>query len=466
MFVAARPVLERAQLLQLGQQILAMTSADTVSVYVTHTARVITRIANNRVKSLDDGDTLRIEIHTQYGGRAEVWTSTNQITEGTLRALVAQCETLARAQIGGEELLHKRQEPDMYVPVALWHETTVAGMTAARDTVVPALIERVRQHGLTAAGFVGLMARSTAVFTKEGITAVGDETDSEVTITAQTPNGTRSGWAGQAARDWATIDYQHVADEAARLALTGKEVQAIEPGRRTAILGPAAVVQLMRYFAQEFDAYGTNMGQTGFSKASGGNKIGQRVFDPRITMRSDPADPEGGYYSFFSQGFGNPAMTWVEQGVLKNLAYSPDYGPTQGKAYAENPVSLRIEGGTSSLPDMIAACAEGIYVNRLADVSLLDKGSGMLSGVTRDGCFLVRHGKIDRPVKNFRILDSPFFLLNKLEALGPTARAPFGYTPPSDVEQYDPRFTWPRRPMIVPPMMVRDCNFSSLADAV
>jgi predicted Zn-dependent protease len=94
-----------------------------------------------------------------------------------------------------------------------------------------------------------------------------------------------------------------------------------------------------------------------------------------------------------------------------------------------------------------------------------------MSGVTRDGCFFVKNGKIDRPVKNFRFVDSPFFVLNKLVALGPSRRTTFGYAPPTPREHdvgahWGERFEWPRRPMVVPPMMVQDFNFSSLSDAV
>jgi len=89
---------------------------------------------------------------------------------------------------------------------------------------------------------------------------------------------------------------------------------------------------------------------------------------------------------------------------------------------------------------------------------LIHQKSMTTTGVTRDGCFLIKDGKIAKPVKNFRFLDSPAFMLNKLVTLGPTRRASLGYAPSE--------FDWPRRPMIVPPMMVNDFNFSALADAV
>jgi predicted Zn-dependent protease len=128
----------------------------------------------------------------------------------------------------------------------------------------------------------------------------------------------------------------------------------------------------------------------------------------------------------------------------------------------------------ATIEEMIAACDDGIYVNRFSAVDVIDPESGMLTGVTRDGCFLIRHGKIDRPVKNFRFTESPAFFLNRLELLGRTERVALGYSPPTIGELGDGRSwppsgrltQWPRLPIIVPPMMVRDFNFSALSDAV
>jgi predicted Zn-dependent protease len=184
------------------------------------------------------------------------------------------------------------------------------------------------------------------------------------------------------------------------------------------------------------------------------------VFDRRLTLSSDPSDPDGGYAPYFYGGFAQPRMTWVEDGILKNLAYDPDYAMLRGKAWAGLPTSFRMSGGPTTIDEMIGSCDEGIYVNRVSNVQLLNGWTGLVTGVTRDGCFLVKHGKMDRPVRNFRFMDSPWFFLNNILALGEPVRAAFGYTPGRDGAG------WPRSPIIVPPMMVRDFNFTALANAI
>lgn len=474
-----RPVLTRAQVTELTKRIMDMTTAPTAKVTVTHTANYVTRMANNQVLSGDDGDTLTIRLGTSFdsydGGSRFTVARTNQLDDNVLHTIVKQCEQVNRAHTRLVDDIDpdKDQVPDTLVPVNLWHETTVRAMTTTRGKVIPELLMAVTRERFNASGFLGFMVRSEAYATKDGISVYNEETDSEVTVTARTLDGKSSGWSGQAARDWSTVKYAEVATRAIDFAKRSANPVALEPGRRTAILSSTAVAQIMQIMAQEFSAGLTFGGGTGFSRQPRGHKLFQRVFDERISMRSDPADSDGGYRPYFSEGgytdegLGTPAMSWVENGILKNLQYGVREAMTHGKAYSEPPYSIRVSGGTTSVEEMIAQCKEGIYVNRFSNVDLVDLRSGMTTGVTRDGCFFVKNGKIEKAVKNFRFLDSPFFFLNKIEALGAPERVAFGYTLGVSMGSSGNAPTdWPRRPIIAPPMMVRDFNFSALSDAV
>jgi len=457
----------REQLTALAKRIMAMASTDVLEVKVSHVARVITILANGQVLGSDDGDDVSIRvamISGDYSRQAAI--NLNQIDDTTLRAMIQWCEAEVRSRIGYRERLIPAQQrvQDTYLPVHLWHDATVGAMATARSDVVPELLATVSRAGLTAAGFLGLMARADAVMTNDGIFAFHEETDSEITVTARTPDGKGSGWGGQAVRNWDQMRPPDVAARAVDVAKRAANPVALEPGRRTAILSPAAVAQVLRFLADQFDALGTDTGTTAFSKAPRGNKLGQRVVDARINMRSDPADPEGGFCPWFDLGLANSNMSWVEHGVLKNLAYYLGYAMARGKPYSEIPLSIRVSGGSASVDQMIANCADGVYVNRFSGVDLIDRSTCLTTGVTRDGCFYVKDGKISKAIKNFRFLESPFFFLNKIEMLGVPERAAFGFTPKSLYESGID--AWPRRPIIVPPMMVRDFNFNAIADAV
>jgi predicted Zn-dependent protease len=464
---AGRPVMTRDQLVSLSQRALQMSTFNDVIIEVFHTAQVVTRLAHDHVLSSDDGDRLFISLAMTFAeGPPVLELRTNQLDDSTLLAAVQRLEAIARG------LMDFRMEPvtknelqaqDPVPPPNIWHDATVQAMTTSRGTVIPAMIDAVRQAQLRAAGFLGVMAKSQAyVSKKDGIIAFSEETDSEVTVTARTKDLTRTGWGGVTARDWSTLRIKTATEQAIRMATMcpGPPV-AVEPGRRTAILAPSATVHLLRFLERQFDAWHTDHGKTALSKIPRGNKLHQRVFDRRLTMSSDPKDPEGGYSPYFQWGRPTPAMTWVHDGVLKNMAYDPAWGMMKGKAFASNPYSFRLGAGpgtpTKTLEEMIASCQEGIFVNRFSDVSEVHERSGMLTGVTRDGCFLIKEGKLSKAVKNFRIMDSPFFFLNKIEAIGKPERAAFGWTK---------RSHWPRQPIVLPPLMVQDFNFSALADAV
>jgi len=476
-----RPVLTHEQAQTIMRQVMALTTVALSGVELTHRYRAVTRLARNRVRTTDDGESLRLGFHAAFDrGLVGAYIETNQIDDETIRALVLRVDALAKEMIGSREELRPMQhdQQDLFLPAKLWYDSSVDAMRSGREEAVPHIVSTIQGHGLQAAGALGLMARSRAVLTHDGITGFFEETDCEVSVTARPEDGSCSGWGGQAHRDWSKIDPGHIAANAADMAVRSRHPQAIEPGRRVAILSPEAVVQLMRYLVMHFEGSDSDNGFTGFSKAPGrpkGSRFLQRVFDPRITITLDPADPDGGFRAWHggTEGaYANPRLTLIENGVLKNLTYTNTIiALGLGRPYSDLPHGLHLHGGDTTLEQMIAQCDEGIYVNRFSSIDLVDRQSGMITGVTRDGCFLVKHGKIDRPVKNFRFLTSPFFFLNNVIAIGPARRTAFGFTPFSYSEQAistgdGTMFEWPRFPMIVPPLMVRDFNFNALIDAV
>jgi predicted Zn-dependent protease len=461
------PVLTQTQAQSLGHKILRLTSADVVRIDVVNTVRRITRIANNRILTGNDGSNLDIWVSTRFGRRIPVSLNINQIDDSSLRGAIAQVEGVAREQSGPPvELIHFPEGPMEYIPVNNWYESTVKALRD-RPTVVQALVEPVVSAGFTAAGFVGIVGTATYQLNRDGREAYYRETDAECNVSARTKDGKASGWHGIANRDWAKIHPETIAHIAVGVAARSVNAVALEPGRRTAIFSPVAVVQLVRYMTQAYDAYYTDLGFTPFSAPGYQNKLGQHVFDRRINFSTDPADPEGGCAPFSAFiGTPIPKVTWVENGTLVNLAYNPDYAAQKGKSpSSEVPWSFRMSGGNTTVEQMIASCQQGVLVNRISSVQQLDPKNGMITGVTRDGCFLVKDGKIDRPVKNFRFTDSPWFFLNKVISMGTPVRAAFGYSPPVTPVR-DLNEQWPRRPIIVPPIMVEDFQFTSLADAV
>jgi predicted Zn-dependent protease len=454
-------------MMSMGDKLLAMTSDSSAMIWLEHKMQAFTRVTNGQIMMSDYGDTINISFSRGQGIRV----STNQVSDAMLRDIARRFDEIRSNWGEPEPLFVDQRTMQDHIPNAgLWHDASIEAMRNASASLLPKVIKDVAREGLQAAGFLGFHVKSQAVTTKAGISAFSDETDCDFTVTARTLDGKTSGWGGEAARDWSRIDPDRVIGRAVDVCKRSVGAQAVEPGRRTAILTSDAVGQLMRYFGYEFGLMETvTMNNTPFVSKThpSGYRYGERMFDARLTMSSDPCDPDGGYCPYFWFGFLNAPETWVEKGVLKALAWPPYHAAGAGRTrYSDTPISMRISGGETTIEEMIAKCEEGIFVNRFSDVELLAMKTGQLTGMTRDGCFLVKNGKIDRPIKNLRFLESPFFALNKILALGVPKRAAFGYAPPGWEERVRGFREWPRLPLIVPPLMVQDFNFNAMADAV
>jgi predicted Zn-dependent protease len=197
-------------------------------------------------------------------------------------------------------------------------------------------------------------------------------------------------------------------------------------------------------------------GRSAFSKPGGGTKIGERIVDERVTLYSDPADPELLGMPFDVEGLPMRRTVWIEKGVLRNLAYTRFWAqkngvpPTGTVMYDDTPNvlggGLKLAGGTKTTDAVIAGCERGVLVTHFFYIRSLDPQTVLYTGLTRDGAFLIEKGKIARPLKNFRWNESPLLMLNRLEEIGrpePTAAG-----------------------RCMPALRIKDFNFSSLSEAV
>jgi len=455
------PILSPDALRPLAQHILELSTANTVSVDIEHRALGTAHVARGIVEINESGDRLWLQIALRFGRRASMSLRINQIDSESLRQAVRYLEQVALEQVGDPIDIPLTVPPRTYLPNTTWYPSGVHAFDDARHAAIETLVSPLRAAGLTTSAFVGVMLRSRLHADKRGIVVAGQETDNEVTVTAWNPDGKGSGWAGQAAREWSSLDLAALSDRVIHLTKLSANPVTVEPGRRTVILDRPAVVQFVSGMGWAFSAGSAFGGGPLYDRAARRPRLGERIFDARITLSSDPNDPEGGYLPFNGSGLPLVAMRWVKPGgVLEHLAYSTEAALQHGVSPANDPPeSLRLEcaprTATATVEEMIANCKDGIYVNRLAGVnSVSDSAAGMQTGVTNGGCFLIRNGKIDKPIVDLRFVESPWLMLNRVEAIGTAQRTARGYG------------GWPTAPTIVPPLMIRDFNFAALAAAV
>jgi len=217
------------------------------------------------------------------------------------------------------------------------------------------------------------------------------------------------------------------------------------------VLEPQAVGDLVQLVLFYGDARSADEGRSPFVKESGGNKIGEKILDQRVTMVSDPQDPQLLSQPFDGQGLPLNRREWIKDGVLQQLSYTRFWAKKQGKEPTGGPGSVKVPGGTASLDSLIASTERGVLLTRLWYLREVDPRTILYTGLTRDGTFLIENGKISKALRNFRFNESPLFILNNLDGMGRAERLA-GTEAGGDV--------------VMPVLKVKDFNFTSLSEAV
>ncbi len=442
-------VLSRAECEDIVQRALKLSKADACRVNVGSSYQTNLRFADNQMSTSGISDDANITISSVFGKkRASV--STNDVSPAGLARAVAQSEALARLAPDDPELLPELG-PQQYATIPAWFDSTATLSAGDRAKAALTALEPARRAGdLTVAGYIDCNANAGAMGNSAGLFAYHRSTGANYTLTVRTNDGTGSGWIGADENDWSKIDFAGIATRAIAKARASRNPSAIEPGRYTVIFEPQAVSDLIGSVRGAMNARAADEGRSPFSKP-GGTKLGERILDARVTLLTDPADPQILGAPFDGEGLPQSRQVWVENGVLKQLAYTRYWAQRTGKAATGGGGfgggGLKMIGGDSTIDAMIANTERAVLVTRLWYLRAVDQRTLVYTGLTRDGTFLVENGKIARSIKNFRFNDSPLFFLNNLEALGPAVRVADGGS-------------------VVPALKARDFSFTSLSDAV
>ena len=444
-------ILTRDESKNLIDRVIKMSKAESIQVNIGGGYSANVRFADNQMSTAGGITDFTVVIQSSFGKKHAVVT-VNNIADEALQRAVAQSEALAKLAPDDPEAM-PALPPQQYTEVNAYFDS-VANLTPSdRAKAALTALEPARTAGdLIAAGFLVTNASSTALGNNKGMFAYHRSTNANYTVTVRTKDGTGSGWAGGEHNDWNQVDIAGISNRAIEKAKLSRNPVAIEPGRYTVILEPQAVGDLVQLMGGYVDARSADEGRSPFSKQGGGNKLGEKIVDERVSMYADPADPQILARPFDGQGFPLGRQVFVENGVLKQLYYSRFWAQKQGKTPTGGPTSFIMSGGgNASVEDMIKSTERGVLVTRLWYLREVDPRTILYTGLTRDGTFLIENGKITKALKNFRFNESPLFMLNNLETLGRPVRL---------------AGTEAGGAIAVPAIKVRDFNFTSLSDAV
>lgn len=443
-------ILTREEAQAIVEKAVKLSRADAIDVQVnTYTAGNI-RFADNQVSTAGSTTDAQLGIQSAFGPKHAVVT-TNDLSDETIERAVRESERLARLAPDDPEAM-PQLGAQQYRPVNAYFESTASLTAEDRARAALTALDIARKSGdLKAAGYLVATAGALAIGNSAGMFAYHRSTNANYTLTVRTADGTGSGWAAADHADWTRLDARGVAERASEKARLSRNPVALEPGRYTVILEPQAVGDLVQLISNYADARSADEGRSPFVKQGGGNKVGEKILDERVTLFSDPADDQllGRPWDFEGMPLGR--QVWVENGVLKQLIYSRYWAQKQGKTPTGGPSTFKMAGGSQTLDELIAGTTRGILVTRLWYLREVDPRTILYTGLTRDGTFLVENGKITKSLRNFRFNESPLFMLNNIEGIGRAERLA-GTEQGGDV--------------VMPALKVRDFNFTSLSEAV
>src|SRR5918995_2516067 len=447
----------RDEVKQITDKVLNLCKADGVEVRFSGGERSATRFANSSITANLIERDQEVSI-TVYFGQKSASATTHQFDDAALKRTITQVQELAKRKPDNPELMPPVKGPQPYISVEATSPDAVNFGPAERAKMVKASTDICEKKGVLGAGYIPKMHWTDAIANSEGLFAYFRYAEASFILTCRTPDQTGSGWAGTTGqKDVRNINAAELTEVAADKGLRSRKPKAIEPGNYTVVLEPRPAARFLSLMLGSLNARGAEEGRSFMSgKERGTTRLGEKVFGDNFTLRSEIGNPILRQSPIGQDGLPAANVTWVEKGVVKNLFYDRFWAQRQKKEpTATTPgMSLVMEGGTTSVAEMIKTTKRGLLVSFFWYIRPVDNMTLLNTGMTRDGLFLIENGEIVAPVQNFRWNESPAVSFNNVSMMG----AP---VPMHTGEAYDNPGT-----ALVPPMRIEDFTMTSISPAV
>ena len=407
---------------EISGSILAQSTADQTEVVILAGDVYLTRFANSTIHQNVAETDVEIRIRVVVGTRIGV-ASTNNLDSEALAKTLKQALTSARLQPENPDF-RSLPEPQSIPQVAAYSESTADCSPAQRANGAGTICLLAREAGLNASGALSTRVSEVGVANSLGVWAYSATTNAEINTVIM--SDTSSGYASAFALDVNDLDFEAVGREALGKCLSSQNPRTLDPGEYTVILEPYAVqdfVQMMSHTG--FSAVALQEGRSFMA-----GKLGQQIVDPRVFIWDDGLDASGIPLPFDYEGVPKRRVDFIVEGVACGVVYDSYHaGKEEGvestghalpapNTYGPFPLNTFFGPGEGALQDMIASTERGIYVTRFHYTRPVEPAKVIITGMTRDGTFLIENGEIAHPVKNLRFTQSYLEALNNLQDVG------------------------------------------------
>jgi PmbA protein len=449
-------MIKRESTLRLLRNLVQESPADQTEVILLTEESSLTRFAGSAVHQHVAEKNQALILRVVWGKKIAVVT-TNIFQPSSIKKSLQKANSLAKVQHPNDQFI-SLPGPKSISTIKTFYENIGLLTPHRKVKMIKNLLNRIRENGCRASGAISNGTVELAVVNSLGVDAYQKFSDLFLHLIVE--NDTSSGYASFVSRDPDQLNVDAFAQEAIRK-ISKEEPLSIEPGEYEVILEPYAVSELLSFLGYlGFHALAVQEGRSFFT-----NRFGEKMVDEKVTIYDDGLDPEGLQVPFDFEGIPKKKVVFFDRGVAKEATYDSFTGGREGKESTGHglappntagpiPINLFMRAGGSSLEEMIRSVRKGVYVTRFHYTNVVEPMKAVITGMTRDGTFLIEEGEIRRPIKNLRFTESILKALSQVTAISKDRKIC------SEGTVYSRRFV---TGTVVPAIKVDGFNFSGVS---
>ena len=396
--------LTQAEALSLIDFAIAQSQADGVFISLSASETALSRFSENQISQNVRKNTFSLTV-TSYFGKRSASASTTELNRDAISQTLRRAENLAQIAPEDPEWVELLPEQNYGNRIPAFDKATAAISPLKKGEIIQQVCSLSKDAGVNGSGTLSFQISLNAIGNSVGLRGCDRTTVADFSYTARIDNG--SSWNRCSAWSIEQLPIVELTKKVIDRAIASRNPQSIEPGDYTVVFEPAAFASLLPWVIWNLDARAADEGRSFMSRNDDdgkaiGNKVGEQLFNPIVEVQRNPAHPllQGG--RFFGNGLSNQPLEIIKDGIPQTLAYSRYWAKEQGEEPTGAMYPIVMTGSDTSVADLIASTERGILVTRAWYVRYVNPRTLEVTGMTRDGTFLIENGKISYPIKNLR----------------------------------------------------------------
>ncbi|MEO1799769.1 MAG: TldD/PmbA family protein [Cyanobacteria bacterium J06629_2] len=430
--------LTKEEALALIDLAIAQSQADGVFISLSASETALSRFSENQISQNVRKNTFSLTV-TSYFGKRSASAATTELDHEAIALTVRRAEDLARIAPEDPEWVELLPNQTYSDRLPAFDQATATLSPLAKGEIIQEVCSLSQDAGVNGSGTLSFRVSLGAIGNSAGLRGCDRTTEADFSYTARIDNGSR--WNRCTASRIDQLPVKDLTQKVIERAIASRNPQSIAPGDYTVVFEPAAFASLLPWVVWNLDARAADEGRSFMSRRDDagqpmGNKVGEQLFNPIVQVERNPAHPLLQSDRFFGNGLNNNQLDIIKNGIPQTLSYSRYWAKEQHREPTGAMYPIVMAGSDQTVADLIASTARGILVTRAWYVRYVNPRTLEVTGMTRDGTFLIENGKISHPVKNLRFNQSLPTMLNNVVAVSKAQRCGGSVIPGCKVENF------------------------------